>query len=77
MKICFWLLKTAAGHRQAAASVLTLLLKSDDLSTGYEQLNYQQFNRNLSICVALAEDWFMLHKNLNQDLAAYNFFSKK
>ena len=31
-------------------------------------LSYKQFNRNLSICVSLAKNWFMLHKKFNQDL---------
>ena len=46
----------------AAASILTLFLSSDNLLTGYEQ-----FNRNLLICVSLGKDWFMLHKKFNQE----------
>ena len=41
--ICWRLLlifKTATEQRWAAASVLTLLLSSDNLLTGYEQLSY-------------------------------------
>ena len=38
-------------NSDAAPSVLTLLLSSDNLSTGYEQ-----FSLNLSICVSLAKD---------------------
>ena len=48
--ICWRLLlifKTATEQRWAAASVLTLLLSSDNLLTGYEQWNYYQFNRHL------------------------------
>ena len=41
------------------------------------QISYWQFNWNLSICVSLAKDWFMLHKKFNQDLATYDFISKK
>ena len=37
---CFWFFKTATEQRWAAASVLTLLLSSDNLLTGYEQLSY-------------------------------------
>ena len=48
--------KTAIEYRRVAASVLTLLLRSDILLTGYEQLNYSQFNQNLSNCVLLAKD---------------------
>ena len=69
---CFWFFKTATEHREEAASALTPLLSSDNLLTGYEQLHYQQFNQNLSICVSLTKDWFMLHKKLNEDLATYN-----
>ena len=36
--------------------LLTLLLSSDNLLTGYEQLSYSQFNRNLSIRVSLAKN---------------------
>ena len=36
-------------------SVLNLLLSLDNLLTGYKQLSYEQFNRNLSICVLLAK----------------------
>ena len=32
--------QTAIEHRRAAASVCTLLLSSDSLLTGYEQLSY-------------------------------------
>ena len=49
-------------NSDAAPSVLTLLLSSDNLSTGYEQ-----FSLNLSICVSLAKDWFMLYKKFNQE----------
>ena len=34
------------------------------LLTGYEQLSYNQFNQNLSICVSLGKDWFMLPRIL-------------
>ena len=37
--------------------------------TDYEELSYWQFNRNLSICVSLADDWFLLLKKFNQELA--------
>ena len=74
---CFWFFKTATEHRWAAASVLTILLSSDNLFTGYEQLSYSQFNQNLSICVSLAKDWFMLHKKFDQDLATYIIFKTK
>ena len=33
-------------------SILGATLSSDNLLTGYEQLSYQQFNQNLSICVS-------------------------
>ena len=53
-----WILRNFKEHlfqrtsvRWAAASVLTLLLSLDDWWTGYEQLSYYQFNRNLSIYV--------------------------
>ena len=36
-----------------AASVLAVLLNSDSLLTGYEQLSYRQFSRNLSSRVVL------------------------
>ena len=52
--------KTATEQRWPTASVLTLNL--DNSLTGYEQLSYKQFNRNISICLSLAKDWFMLHK---------------
>ena len=35
---CYWFYKTATEQRWTAASVLTLLLSSDNLLTGYEQL---------------------------------------
>ena len=41
--------KTSTGQWWVATSVLTLFLSSDNLLTGYEQLSYLQFNRNLSI----------------------------
>ena len=47
---CFWFFKTATEQRSVAASVFTILLSSDNLLTGYQQLRYQQFNQNLSIC---------------------------
>ena len=78
--ICLRLLpifNTSTEHRWVAASVLTLLLSSDNLLTGYQQLSYWQFNRDLSISVSLAKDWFTLHKKFNQDLATYSFLSKK
>ena len=65
---CFWFFKTATEHGWVVASVFTLLLSSDNLLTGYEQLSFKQFNQNLSICVSLAKDWFMLHITFNQDL---------
>ena len=37
----------------AAATVLTLLLNSNSILAGYEQLSYDQFNRNLSSCAVL------------------------
>ena len=37
---CFWFLRTATEQQWAAASVLTLLLGSDNLLTDYEQLTY-------------------------------------
>ena len=37
---CFWFFKTATEQRWATASVLSLLLSSDNLLTGYEQLSY-------------------------------------
>ena len=52
---------------------MTLLLSSDNLLPGYEQLSYEQLNRNLSICVSLAKDWSMLHKTFNQDLETQFF----
>ena len=61
-------LKKGKEHWWAAAFVLTLLLSRDNLLPGYEQLSYEQVNRNLSICVSLAKNWFMLHKKFNQDL---------
>ena len=51
-------------------------LSSDNLLTGYEQLRYQQFNRNLSIYVPLVKDWFMLHQKFNQEDLLLNFLSK-
>ena len=36
----FWCFKTAAEHRWAAASVLTLLLSLNNLLTGHEKLSY-------------------------------------
>ena len=59
-------------HWWATTSVM-----SGSLLTGYEQLNYYWFNRNLSISVSLTKDWFMLYKKFNQDLATYNFLNKK
>ena len=35
-----WFFKTATEQRWATASVLILLLNSDNLLTGYEQLSY-------------------------------------
>ena len=63
------LLKVATEKRWATVSVLTLLLSSDNLLTGYEQLRYYEFNQNLSICISLAKDWFKLHKKFNKYLA--------
>ena len=37
---CFWFFKRATEQRWATASVLSLLLSSDNLLTGYEQLSY-------------------------------------
>ena len=37
--------------------------------TVYKELSYWQLNQNLSICVSLAGDWFLLLKKFNQDLA--------
>ena len=37
---CFWFCKAATGQQWAAASVLTLLLSSNNLLAGYEQLSY-------------------------------------
>ena len=37
---CLWFFKTATKHWWGAASVLTLLLNSDNLLTCYEQLSY-------------------------------------
>ena len=49
-----------------------MLLSSDNLLTGYQQLSHQQFNQNLSTCVLLAKDWFMLHKLIK--IQAKNWF---
>ena len=38
---CFWFFKTATEQWWVAASVLTLLLSSDNLLTDYEQLSNQ------------------------------------
>ena len=46
--------KTTIAHQRVAASVLTLLLSSDNLLGGYKRLRHEQFNRNLSTCVLLA-----------------------
>ena len=60
----------------ATASLLTLLLSSHNLLTGYKQLSYYEFDRNLSIRVSLAKDWFMLYQKFNQDLATLVFKQK-
>ena len=49
MTTCFF--KTATEQPWATASVLTLLLSSDNLLTGYEQLSHSEFNRNMSVCI--------------------------
>ena len=56
---CFWL--------KQLQNCTALFLRSENLTTGYEQLGYYQFNRNLSICVSLAKYWFMLHEKFNQE----------
>ena len=63
---CCWFFKAATEQRWASASELTLNL--DNSLTVYEQLIYQQFNRDLLICV-----WFILHKKFDQE----DFLRKK
>ena len=73
---CFWFFRTATEHRWTVASVLTLLLSSDNLLTGYEQLtiywhlSYYKLltiqSEFINLCL-LAKDWFMLHKKRSQD----------
>ena len=43
---CFWFFKTAIENRWVIASVLTLLLSSDNLITSYAQL---RFNNSIEI----------------------------
>ena len=56
---------------------MTLFLSSDNLLTGYEQLSYQQFSQNFSICASLAKDWFMLFEKFCQEDLATWFFKQK
>ena len=63
---CCWFFKAATEQRWASASELTLNLGNS--LTVYEQLIYQQFNRDLLICV-----WFILHKKFDQE----DFLRKK
>ena len=74
--VFLWILQNFYEHlfrrksaQWTAASVVTFILSSHNLLTGYEKWRYSQFNRNLSICVSLPKDWFILHKKFNQDLA--------
>ena len=71
---CFWFFKTATEQWWVAASVLTLLLSSDNLLTGYEQLSNQQFNRNWSTCVGKI-DYCQIKNSIK--IRQINFLSKK
>ena len=72
----------AIGQRWAVASVMTLLLSSGNLLTGYER-TIKPFNRNLSTYVSLAKDWFMpnlstyIFKQKNNSCYIKSLFTKQ
>ena len=74
--ICYWFFKTDTEHRWAAASVWTLLLSSDGLLTGYEQLRPQStLSNKIELCLKTWLCYYIHFFNIYLNVLRPTFFN--